>query len=353
MQIYKNPFKVAADSVEKETTTATISDKVQSLFRHRPHSERHRHTNKAAVLLGYLCNLLSGLTSGTVVGWLLFKSFAPIGFYFALTASLLLSATFIILLETIKRHSAKETLINAIQYRTFSPMLAGVLIVVSSVSVLSSWYGAKLLPELTYTPPTLANIDSIRTGFDTQIAAATVLHTYKPTKTLTKQGAAIIAGMQAEKLQAIDRATQSNDNSLETHTGNLKADSNLFAGIALFVEGLFILCFWFSMSYYWQCYLETVGSQQQPQTEPTPNGVQYTAQPPIEPHQAPTGHRIGFINYENRINENRFDAENKDGTRICKNCNEWYTHKHHKQKYCCDKCRIAYWEKEKGRKLSF
>jgi hypothetical protein len=41
----------------------------------------------------------------------------------------------------------------------------------------------------------------------------------------------------------------------------------------------------------------------------------------------------------------------KGNERSCKNCNEKYIYKHHKQMYCTDKCRIENWEKRTGKRL--
>jgi hypothetical protein len=41
----------------------------------------------------------------------------------------------------------------------------------------------------------------------------------------------------------------------------------------------------------------------------------------------------------------------KGNERSCKNCNEKYIYKHHKQMYCTDKCRIESWEKRTGKRL--
>jgi hypothetical protein len=51
---------------------------------------------------------------------------------------------------------------------------------------------------------------------------------------------------------------------------------------------------------------------------------------------------------ENRLNENRYTNEKQ---RTCHNCEKQYTYRHHKQKYCCDQCRIEAWEKRTGAKL--
>lgn len=53
---------------------------------------------------------------------------------------------------------------------------------------------------------------------------------------------------------------------------------------------------------------------------------------------------------ENRLDENR-NNENRisEGTRICKQCGTAYHHRHHKQLYCSDACRIAAWEARTGK----
>jgi len=73
---------------------------------------------------------------------------------------------------------------------------------------------------------------------------------------------------------------------------------------------------------------------------------------------------FGFIiPNETRINETRTDKEIKKGTttpttklngvRVCKNCGKEYLPKHHVQKYCCEQCRIDFWQNKTGKKLKF
>lgn len=54
---------------------------------------------------------------------------------------------------------------------------------------------------------------------------------------------------------------------------------------------------------------------------------------------------------ETRINETRINEKN--GIRICKNCGAEFVAKHNVQKYCSEKCRIEFWENEKGKKLIY
>lgn len=139
MQIYKNPFEVAADATEKINVSSATNDKAAAMFRHRTHSERHGLTNIAAVLLSFLCNTLSGLASGIVAAIVIYKTIEPLNKTFAAIVAALLSIAGVLLVETIKRHTTKETLINAIQYKRFNIGLSGVAIVFSLVSIFSSW----------------------------------------------------------------------------------------------------------------------------------------------------------------------------------------------------------------------
>jgi hypothetical protein len=63
---------------------------------------------------------------------------------------------------------------------------------------------------------------------------------------------------------------------------------------------------------------------------------------------------MNYSNYENRIT--KLVAVQKSDTnsnkRMCKNCNESYVYKHHKQMYCTTECRIKNWELRTGRKMT-
>ena len=45
------------------------------------------------------------------------------------------------------------------------------------------------------------------------------------------------------------------------------------------------------------------------------------------------------------------DEKVKEHQRICEHCKTAYIYRHHKQKYCCDKCRIMAWEQRTGKEL--
>jgi len=64
--------------------------------------------------------------------------------------------------------------------------------------------------------------------------------------------------------------------------------------------------------------------------------------------------RIVYLNNENRYNDFRLEDDKNSSAKLrnCVHCNDEYIYKHHKQKYCSDKCRMTAWEKRTGRRLN-
>lgn len=345
--------------MQQENNVQQITEKAQQIFKHRSNAERHKGTNLASIALSYVCNVFSGLTTMIASTFIIYQSLSSIDHYFALIVALIFSLVLVCIIETIKRHSLKEFIIDAIQYKKANFGLAFIVLLFCGVSILSSYKGAKLLPELTKVEPNLINVDSLQTAHQKQIADATILHTYKPTKTLTKRGSVIISDMQQEKRQAIAEAKATNKERSEANKSNIELDSTLFAGIALSVELLFIISFLFSMHYYFKCYLENIAvSQEQKQTstnisttenEFSTNNVQDenivqrgNATEAAEAPKAEAKKQIGFKVYDNE--------KRQLGTRICKHCGKGYTHKHNRQKFCTTACRMEYHKAKRAAK---
>ncbi len=359
MQIYKNSFDSASREMQQENNVQQITEKAQQLFKHRSNAERHKGTNLASIALSYVCNVFSGLTTMIASTFIIYQSLKSINYYFALVVALIFSLVLVCIIEAIKRHSLRECIIDAIQYKKLNFGLAFIVLLFCSISIASSWKGAQLLPELTKVEPELINVDSLQAKYEKQIAEATILHTYKPTKTLTKRGSVIISDMQEEKRQAIAEAKATNKERLAANKSNIELDSTLFAGIALAVELLFVVSFLFSMHYYFKCYLENIAiSQEQKQTstnssttenEFSTNNVQDentvqrgNATEAAEAPKAALKTQIGFKLYDNK--------KSQLGTRICLQCGKGYTHKHNRQKFCTTACRMEYHKAKRAAK---
>jgi Fe2+ transport system protein B len=356
MRIYENSFDSASKKVQQDSNVQQIAEKAQQLFKHRSNAERHRSTNLASILLSYVCNLFSGLTTMIASTFIIYQSLKSVNHYFALIVALIFSLVLVCIIEAIKRYSLKECIVDAIQYKKINFGLAFIVLLFCSISIASSWKGAQLLPQLTTSEPNLINIDSLQAKYEQQIAEATALYTYKPTKTITKKGAPILASMQEEKRQAIAEAKATNKERSEANKDSIQLDSNLFAGIALGVELLFIVSFLFSMHYYFKCFLETIAIDQEQHQAKKPDFKEVTKivqgenttqtgkqDTPSEAPRAEAKKQIGFKLYESRKNVII------EGTRTCLHCNKAYVHKHNKQKFCSTTCRMDY---HKTRRLS-
>jgi hypothetical protein len=366
MQIYKNPFEERASHSEKTATVAKIETQAGELFRHRRHAERYAAANVAALVTSYLCNGLSLVTSGIVLGIVLYQTILPMSSTAAAVVAPLLSLPPVLLIEALKRHTLKEVLINAIQYKKIAIGLSLVCLFVGSMSVFASWYGAKILPQTIAEPPQLVDVDSLRNVFEVKIMEATTLHTYKPTNTMTKQGSAIISELEAEKRQTLSEAKEKNEKASATKGEAIKADSFLLSSIALSIELLFLVCMVFSINFYWRCFLETQGEPTTVDADAVASDAsdvdnnenrKFTAHEPKSikqgGHQAPTNRPIGFYYQQGtpQTSTTNVDNENRNYTRICANCGTKYIHKHHKQKYCTDACRVEFWQKKTGKTL--
>ena len=255
MRIYENSFDTASRKVQQDSNVQQITEKAQQIFKHRSNAERHRSTNLASIALSYVCNVFSGLTTMIASTFIIYQSLSSINHYFALVTGLIFSLVLVCIIESIKRHSLRECIIDALQYRKINWGLGFVVLLFCGVSIASSYEGAQLLPQLTTAEPELVNVDSLQAAHEKRIADATILHTYKPTNTLTKKGSAILEGMQNEKRQAIVAAEQTNKERSQANKNAMELDGALFAGIALSIELLFIISFMFSMHYYFKCYL--------------------------------------------------------------------------------------------------
>ena len=360
MSIYENKFDSASKKMQQDSNVQQITEKAQQIFKHRSNAERHKGTNLASIALGYTCNLFSGLTTMIASTFIIYQSLSSVNHYFALVVALIFSLVLVCIIENIKRHSLKECIVDAIQYKKANFGLLFIVLLFCSISVASSYKGAQLLPELTTAEPNLINVDSLQAKYEQQIAEATALYTYKPTKTITKKGAPILASMQEEKRQAIAEAKQTNKERSEANKSNIGLDSTLFAGIALAVELLFIVSFLFSMHYYFKCYLENIAIDQEQHQTKKPDFKQVTKivqgenttqtgkqDTPSEAPRAEAKKQIGFKLYESR------KKVIIEGTRTCLHCNKAYIHKHNKQKFCSTACRMDYHKKKRLSKAGF
>lgn len=345
MKFYDNdPFAESKELLEQQQSDERLTQKLRILFTPKPFSQRWKQTNNAGVVLSYLCNILSGLTALTIITFLVYQGLRPtLGLIPAITASALLSVSVVAASEVIKRHSLNNFLRNLIQFKQFSFPLFAFVLSACSVSVLTSFYGAKQIPQLatTLSKPKNAELKTAVVDLEKQITelqkekqeyfennkkpnnfggyrlSSKYMSTYnnmisdistlKQTKTLVLED--------ARELALVREKTIKKENTKLSQT---------LGYFALGVELIFILSILGVWFYYWNSYKERLSSQ------PTP------------------AQRTGEEEGENSSDENRQGTkdENRQRNRTCENCGKSYVHKHHKQKYCTDDCRKEAWKRK-------
>jgi hypothetical protein len=206
----------------------------------------------------------------------------------------------------------------------------------------------------------MQKVVTVKSKFDTEIAvlrseiaAIQNRNTYKGNtyisgkdKTLLHTKETQIQALQAKKDNELIKVSQANENNANTFK----------IGFGLF-DLLFLLCTLYAWNFRKLVALETLVS-----VEILPNVPNRATAQQAEP--AIIGNQNAIPNQQNKIgfdydfthlksktaNENH--NENHNENRItCLHCGIVYVKKHHKQKYCCENCRIAAWELRTNTKL--
>ena len=331
--MFKNQFFERTKEFSTKLTAFADKSKLQKTFAPKTYRETNKGVYIGGVVLSYLCNFVSILTAFTFTFLFLYNSTMQLGTTFAVAVSVSVAALFVALLELIKRGTLHTVVKTAIQYRAFRFDMAIVAFVAVAVSVVLSFFGAKMLPDALTPAPDLINIDSIQNVYTAKIASATELHTYKPTKTLTKTGAQLIQALESERVQSVQDAKTENEKIQSVQGATVAGLEYTFCTVSLCNELLLILCLVFMLNYQFECYLEILAHE-----APNEDNTQTIAEPiqsvqgvKFEAPHGVTGQRpkIGFSNLQT-------------GQKVCDHCNGVYNSNHKKQRFCSDACRYAH-----------
>ena len=343
MKFYdSDPFAQSKELLEQKQSDARLNQKLEKLFTPKPFSQRWKLTNRAGIVLSYLCNILSGLTAFTIISFLIFSATQPtLGTATSIVASTILSSLVVATTEAIKRQSLNNFLRNIIQFGRFSAALFCLVLLACSISILTSFYGAKQIPQAIQTTLQNSKPDTakIAENYNAQIAALkkekeTYFENNKKRNDFGgyrlssrymgtyNEMIADISKLQESKTKALTKTTSDH-----TITQRKKEEDThdlgwFLAYFALVVEFIFICLMLGNWLYYWNCYKERFSSQPKP--------TQKTGEA-----------KGGNTKDENR---QRTKDENRHRNRTCENCGKSYVHKHHKQKYCTDDCRKEAWK---------
>ena len=331
----KNEFSERTNVYSSKLGAEFHKNKLHQMFAPKTYAQTNKSTFLAANVLSYICNAISILSAVVFIGVFLHQSTMQLGTITSIVFAVVLSSLLVFLVEVIKRGALHAAIKQYLMYKKFRVELAIVSIIAVLFSVFTSFYGAKQLPQITTPSVATINVDSIQNVYTAKIDKATVLHTYKPTNTITKQGAKIIAQLEVERATEIERARTENQTAQISAESRVQKLEYTFCTVVAINELLLILCVLFVLNYQFRSYLElraheptetpkdTKDLQKSLKTE---NRGQFEGV--LQPHQV-SARGIGFRNL----------ATNE---KSCKNCGEIFVHNHKKQLYCNTSCRMQY-----------
>lgn len=339
---------------EKNNTTAhdVNSAKAGDIFADKPFTVEYRGIYKAAQVGQTVAQVITFCTTAAL-GVFALNHVIPLswGVYVSVPIALL----FAFGVEKIKR----GTLNIAAKYYLKYGQLGAVgfaAIVVMGVSIAAALYGAGELPDVVYPKvkrtETNTEAQEIQKQIDNVQADILRLQTKLNGK---KRGTWVAenetlpalqaqrAELQIKKTEAQERA---GENAALTYTeAAAERDENAAkmrrysVGSAIVAEVIFFICTGFILYYLFCFYIEQQSKQNDQVNVPAPtaaNGQRYT------------------IAANLRTDENRLTKivpTIQSAERTCEYCNTPYVHRHAKQRFCSEKCRVSAWEQANGKTL--
>lgn len=375
----ENPFEKKLNELEKNNFKVQHQSKLDKMFTPKTFEERWKFCNITAILVGYICNYFSAITAFSLIFYLSYLTTFPIvGQVASVIISLVPSIAIVVAIELVKRHASDNFLQDIIQFKKCSKGMLLFLLVCSLFSIVTSYFGAKEIPQaMPSSPPSnllnLYSLDSLiessTAAHEKEIATQKIRVDSFKIQNSNSKGSVRYGALAAQQIlesqltdlindkrqsvaeikkqyQSDKQNAISSDLAEETksHTEVIKI-SNGLAIAAILCEFLFFLCmgghWWYCWKSYEEKHIEANANTDTENNDDNRNNDNRTKDD--TPH---TGPRIGF-----RKNDDNRNDDNRPKLPICKHCHTEFLPNHHKQLYCSDEHRIAEWEKEKGKKL--
>ena len=367
-------FFNSQDSAKLEAAEeARFIDQCRDEFIEKSLADSNRRKVQQLTLISYLPNLVSAVTAGFFVLYLLSG--------YTRTVAWLLGFLLIVIVVAIE--AGKRGLIGSIgkDYFTLGKVPALAVAALAACFVLSmgaSYMGGKQLVIATAPPPEREHnpqIDSLNRLLADQ--QATVDRLQRTTWKGKVTSDAVKGINRAKSLQAsiYDRIAtlEAQDDAahaqvLATHTEK-HLNFGYILGILAALADIFLLgLIWTAKRLKYEIAAVHFQPMTATATAPAIGSYHHFQNPTLNQHQpqqhpqpAPVTRRpIGFVIHsdgndpepDHHVNENR-NNENRitEGNRICENCGIAYRYRHQKQKYCSDQCRIDAWQSRTGKAL--
>ena len=390
---FANPFDAVFEQVKDagvNVVSERIAQKATEMYKDKPFGLEYKSTYTVTNLVAGVSGVVSFASAlfalQTVLFWI-------VGYYVSWLGSLILCA----LIEVLKTQIWGKTAKNYNVYKRVSMLGVSTLFGLHILSLVSSGYGAYIIPSQFVAPPApvldsvaakasqtvlgeAENLDAQILGIDAQITKFSAV-LIKPNGQKSSSTAKEITNLnaqkselQAQKKDAIlrveqmrkEQKEQSEKIGLETK-GEVLTLQYIAVGVAVLFELLYILCTLFGFYYMFRVYVDTIETNDN--RKETNDLVINSNDNRKEANQNLTN------TYDNRkeTNDNRKEQTphpappaNKNPSKIgfkfydtngglilpkCANCETDFIPKHHKQKYCTDNCRVQNWEQKTGKTL--
>lgn len=331
-----------------------LFDRLAQKFKPKPYFKQYRILQRVVLGASFLFHVLSAATAAALI-YLFIGKLIPSDLA---AGGITLAA--LVALEMSKRETAGRFFHDVLQFGKFSPGLLAVVLALAAVSTTCSYFGAERAVLEFTPPPTLTSSDSVTaplreqlTGIDQQITAArattwkgkTTTRSQRTIERLTKQKETILAEMVRQQ-QRIDGK---NDATETKHTATTETNATGFAAFTLCSELLLIVCLWYLQFYDYRSFAEyckkPAGRDQVVETDHTPGVSLNGAGRPVVANLRVNDHTRAtkIVNDTTKIVN--------DTRRTCEHCGTAYTHRHAKQRFCCDQHRIDAWQLANGREM--
>ncbi len=376
-------------------TSQGVEQRLDGKFEHKPYHIEYKLLRLTALITSYFFNGFSALTAAALI------FFFVQGLAGTIAAGICTAAA-IVLLEMAKRFVGGAFFKQLLQYQKFAGGLFGVLILLTGLSIASSYFGGKQAVQafsgeapVIATDSTTAQVSDQIAAIDAQIAELSKQKDRKGTIYFPAQKA--IGTLMEQKAVLMPelvrtRVKTDTDNATTTtaHIQTTALKGSHFALVTLLCELLFLLCAYYLEYYDWRTYVElrakaVTDPAQAVITDPA-NAVITGSNPGVgftpQPHAYGTNNRTvisGFQPHSNQPTQARYNspvitdplitddppqqpedavitAQDKPnlapGERACLHCQKTYTPKTWNQKFCSNKgndnCKDAYHAAQHG-----
>lgn len=333
----KNAMIPASDAFSEAFTRFQDSrqfKRLQDKYKVKPFFERAKTLKVTADVSSYFLNVFSASTAFLFVFSFL-TSLLPwkvLAGFFALA--------FLVGLEALKRFSLPVVFRRFFQFKRLAAGAIAFSVLLSLVSVVSSYFGAKEAVRLLTPEAELVSLEAVRTPFEARLQALqadkadAMKQTWKGKQTVQAAKRLNViqqqeAEVQTAMLEAVTQAQSSNNTTMQQHTATNKLKAEHFAAVTLLFELLLVLALWYVEFYDFRSLAEfsIFGSSSA--------GASSTESKPIIEFPRKQQRTVvqGFTNNAMRYNENAMQSS-------CLMCGNSYERKTSWQKYCTTECRL-------------